>query len=394
MQIAVTLVKHNLLMRLSAPILITMLLSTLHLSALATSTMAIQTSGTVDYSLRPFSNFGFIVPLPFLHETDDYSFMPNPSTTPSSWSLLSEFKPKDILLMTWGRDVFNMFSIGPDRVVDNLANYIDLYARMGYRLIIPTGGDGFMMRELEYDLDMVISNGTSNRRIIDVLAGDNHLHRNFLTDPTFDHLTIFREDDLSQPNFERRAIELLDYIRSKGGKACYHNPRWGDNWSIESGSRDRISIFNTHEDYFVMSLYRAWSIVDRALTEGRPEDIYNDTYNSYLFALNFLKSKAGNIPLSNIGVEEDGMWHGNLPGNHGYQDVKPEYQAEAERAIIDAFRDSGCGTIFKWSFFDQNDAAFGICATNLSGINDPEWKLDPGEFYPNAEVWKQAFGNS
>jgi hypothetical protein len=371
---------------LSTSVLLLITLSALGVSALERA-ISYQTYGTIEYNSYLFSHFGFNIALPFLHESDE-SFVPNPSSTPSSWDLLAQIKPKEILLMTWGRNVFDMFAIGPDQVVDNLANYLDIYARMGYRLILPTGDDGFMCKELEYDLDTVISNGISNKRIIDVLAGDNHLGRNFLTDPTLDHLTIFREDDLSKPNYERRAIELLDYIRSKGGKASYHNPRWGDQWSIESGSRDRISVFNTHEDYFMMNIYRVWNTVDKALTEGRPEVIYNETYNSYVFALNFLKSKAGNIPLSNIGSEEDGEFHGRYSG---YHDVTPEQAAEAERAMLDAFKDSGCGVIFKWTFFDQNSSAFGVCATNLSGINDPEWKLAPCEFYPSAEVWRQAF---
>jgi hypothetical protein len=386
---SVTRSKSGRLMLLSIFVVLTMLLAPLQASGSSASTTSIHVSGIIENKNPPFSNYGFIVPLPFLHETDE-SFVPNLSSNPSSWSLLSEFKPKEILLMTWGRNVFNMFAIGPDQVITNLANYIDDYKSRGYRLIIPTGEDGFMMKELEYDLDAPISNGINNKRIIDILAGDNYLHRNFLTDPTMDHLTIFREDNLSQPNYERRAIELMDYIRSNGGKVCYHNPRWGENWSIEAGSRDRISNFNTHEDYFVMNFYRVWDVVNKDLTEGKPENIYNDTYNSYIFALNFLKSKAGQIPLSNIGAEEDGMWHGKLAG---YPDVDPKYQAEAERAIIEAFKDSGCGTLFKFSFFDMDAVALGIVATNLSGINDPEWKLPPGEFYPSAEIWRQAFAN-
>jgi hypothetical protein len=329
----------------------------------------------------------FNIPLPFLHEIDE-SFTPNPGTTPSSWDLVKQINPNEIILLDWGRHVFDMATVGQEAMVNNLNAYLEEYRRRGYRLILITGEDGLWMRDLEYDLDAEYASGVSNKRVIDVLAGDNHLGINFFKHPALERVTIFREVDLNTPDYERRAIELLDYLRSKGAKACYHNPRWGDYWSIESGSRDRISVFNTHEDYFVMSIYRCLTIVNNALLEGRPQDIYKDVYNTYKLALDFLKSKAGNIPLSNIGSEEDGQFHGK---QSGYLDVTPEQAAEAERGMLDAFKDSGCGVIGKWSFFDLESSAWGICASNLTPINDPEWGLPSGKFYPSAEVWKVAF---
>ena len=192
------------------------------------------------------------------------------------------------------------------------------------------------------------------KAMIDQMAGNNALGHNFITDPRIFAWSVANEVDLNNSVTLDWCIQILDYIRSKGGKAYISSPydsSVSSDWGASMDLHYIEPILRDHVDYFQIHIYHT-SVAADAQQEGR--SVYTAVYNDFNNCLsNYFINGRGTTPLENLILGEFGIWHGygiwtSTEVNFTDQSVSEYYQAIYQCAI-----DLGIKNIINFECFAQ-----------------------------------------
>jgi hypothetical protein len=220
------------------------------------------------------------------------------------------------------------------------------------------------------------------KAMIDQLAGNNALNHNFITDPRLIGWSVSNEVNLSDPTVYDWNIQILDYIRSKGGKAWLSCPYIPD-WQIQSSVIEPI--LRGHVDFLEIHYYGV-SVAADAQNAGK--DVYTAVYNWAKPLLQDFINGRGTIPIENLILGEFGIWRG-----YGAEMVSSpvtftdETRREYYRAVYDAARDVGLQNISFHDCFAQKSESTGEYLVPMWSIVDVD-----GTYFPLvADVIKAAY---
>jgi hypothetical protein len=233
--------------------------------------------------------------------------------------------------------------------------------------------------------------GTSiadSEAMIDKLAGANQLNHNFLTDPRVIGWSIANEVDLANSATYNWCIQILDYIRSKGGKAYISSPSDSRIGSDTLGDMDFTRIepeLRGHVDYLQIHIYQV-GIVVQALQKG--QNVYDTMYNLFSNQIQtYMIDGRGSTPIENLIIGEFGIWRGQGTMGVTYNFAE-ETRNEYYKAMLQAAVDHGIKNIFNFYVFDQLSQD-GIPLAPAFGVQDPNL----GYFAPCASLIQQFYGS-
>jgi len=314
-----------------------------------TTSKEIQSFGKIKH----FSIFGTSVTLNTLFG-GTLSFQPN------AWKILRDLGINAIRVGGGTEGDVAHFNVkkNPDEWAQNLQNFLALAQDNGVVVTFVTMGTiwdtlfGIVSPEPYKGI-----NGTSvaeSKSIIDKLAGDNKLQHNFIADPRIFAWSVANEVDLNNSITLNWSISILDYVRSKGGKALISSPydsSLSSDW-LASMDLHRIEpVLRDHVDFFEIHYYHV-SVAAKAQQEGKSvySEVYRDAYDSLS---NYFLNGRGNMPIENLILGEFGIWHGygeweSINFNFTDQSVSEYYQAVYQSAI-----DLGIRNIFNFILFSQ-----------------------------------------
>jgi hypothetical protein len=152
------------------------------------------------------------------------------------------------------------------------------------------------------------------KAIIDKLAGANSLNHNFITDSRIMFWAVGNECKVSSggtPNsLYYFLIDLMDYIRSKGGVVIANSPEVDDSLYAFAGS---VPLFQGHADYMELHAYHLWELIhDYAL--GVPSFGCDYRWDDWQAALQTYLStqiaNRGSFSVNRLILGEFGIWTG------------------------------------------------------------------------------------
>lgn len=232
------------------------------------------------------------------------------------------------------------------------------------------------------------------KAMIDQLAGNNSLHHNFIMDPrilgwvTSNEVYIGSQTN-SNPNRDgpfilKWNLQLLDYIRSKGGKAWISSPTVTENVSDYDFAKT-ISLIGGHVDFLEAHYYEEPELLTYfKISDGTYNwTSFRDYYKNLL--LNQMVNVRGNFSIHGILLGEFGMSLGpssdfGFTSNFTSQDRINYYQA-----ILVAASDAGLQNVCQHDFFEQAN-------TNIN--NYAIVSLSSKNFYPHdaGAILMEAYG--
>lgn len=146
------------------------------------------------------------------------------------------------------------------------------------------------------------------KAVIDKLAGANSRNHNFITDPRVWGWSVSNEDDLTNPADLDWNIQVMDYIRSKGGKAWAAAP-----WDSVRGywtAPYYEQVLGSHSDMIELHYYGEWSYIrecnghDPNITDKIKQDtLYNAIMQDF-------QDIFGSMPKERLYLGEYGCWLG------------------------------------------------------------------------------------
>lgn len=227
-------------------------------------------------------------------------------------------------------------------------------------------------------------NGTSiaeSKAIIDKLAGDNTLHHNFIADPRIFAWSVANEVDLNNPVTLNWCLSILDYVRSKGGKAFISSPynsSLSSDWTASMDLHYIERILGGHADFLEIHCYHD-SIAATAQELGK--SVYTVVYNDMHYYLsNYFVSGRGNTPLENLILGEFGIWHGYGVYGSVTANFTDESVSDYYRAVYDCAIDLGIRYVINHNCFAQKDSS-----GNYVG-EVPWWCVDVDGSYISAKT--------
>ncbi len=195
---------------------------------------------------------------------------------------------------------------------------------------------------------------TQSKAIIDQLAGNNALKINFITDPRIYAWSVGNEIDIGNPTTYNWCINILDYIRSKGGQAFISTPintTLSSDWLTSINVNSIFPSLAGHVDYLSFNYYNAIYYADNAQKAG--QSVYTATYNIMVKELNtYFVSGRGNIAMSNLMIGETGIPSGPTTWNGVYFNFTPQSVSEFYRAIYDSTKTLGIKNLFYFDAFE------------------------------------------
>ena len=198
----------------------------------------------------------------------------------------------------------------------------------------------------------------SAKKMVDRLAGSNSLALNFIADPRIFGWSVANEVDMGDPTTRDWCIQMLDYIRSKGGKAYVGSP-CDSRFPRDSITRDLTVDFHFleptlrgHADYLECHIYELQTVVD-AINKGL--DVYEATYNIFRDRMRSLMIDGrGTFLMNELILGEFGMWHGKATGSYQVTyDFDEKTRGAYYRAVYQAASDLGISNIANECCFDQ-----------------------------------------
>ncbi len=187
---------------------------------------------------------------------------------------------------------------------------------------------------------------TAAKAKIDMLAGNNSLSYNFITDPRVSFWIILNEPFLDYTT--SNGVNIADYcraigtyIQSKGGKATIG---YG---SVESGNATPskwVPLIRDWADYIIAH----WYPIEEALSaQNIGQSVYNAVYNSFSSETErFFVQMNGFLPKDALLIGEAGIQRYENSG--ASEDTRGEFY----HAMFQALRDKGAGGIFPFTLID------------------------------------------
>ena len=206
---------------------------------------------------------------------------------------------------------FNMIQ-HPTTWANSLETLLTSVDAAGFRCYFYTLGD-------EWGGEFGITDQGSNymplataKTYIDKLAGQNSLNHNFITDPRIAVWSVCNEVDFGNPaspnaNYQW-AIQMADYIRSKGGQVTIPYPRINGGW--DQYFQQVEPMLRGHVDYLETHNYGLWQL-------GFQYSLGNNQYNwagweTYLKgALSNIVTYRGSFDMDHLIIGEFGLWRGS-----------------------------------------------------------------------------------
>ena len=194
--------------------------------------------------------------------------------------------------------------------------------------------------------------------MIDQLAGNNALSHNFITDPRLVGWSVSNEVYIGDPTVLDWNIQILDYIRSKGGKAWLSCPFDNTAPSYSEGIRFQRTepILRGHVDFLEIHYYGV-GIATAVQNEGG--NVYPPVYNWAKPLLQDAVNGRGTMPIENLILGEFGIWRGYGADVGVGADITDETRRDYYRGVFGAARDVGFQNIsFHDCFAQKSDGAY------------------------------------
>lgn len=188
--------------------------------------------------------------------------------------------------------------------------------------------------------------------LIDKLAGDNALGKNFIADPRIAWWCPINEARLDDADVREWLIPILERIRAHGGKTsvCVND---GVHGYVDTFPYI-IPIIGHCVDYLQAHEYHHPDVV-APLCGNLEADLYTPIYNAYFQDFQTMAAERGNFPLENVMLTEygvgNGTWYGIL-GPLEQCNLTPSQQAQYIKAVFDAAKDIGISNLFYHEIFD------------------------------------------
>jgi hypothetical protein len=202
--------------------------------------------------------------------------------------------------------------------------------------------------------------------IIDKLAGNNALGHNFITDPRMYGWSTSNEQDLTDAAALDWNIQLLDYIRGKGGKAWVAHPLFGqDNWD----SVTQVRILGDHVDMIELHHYGEYEYINYFARNTQSYGTWNSLYDHMKYA--FQQMLNSSFPAEKVFVGEFGCWLGYGTNEGLTQGVTFTAQDRINlyTDVLNAARDVGIKNICFHGLFSETGETpnYGIIKDPASG---------------------------
>ena len=192
---------------------------------------------------------------------------------------------------------------------------------------------------------------TDAKALIDQLSGNNPLKHNFITDPRIYAWSVGNEIDIGNPTTYNWCINVLDYIRAKGGQAFISTPinsTISSDWLTSINENYIEPSLAGHVDYLSFNYYNAIYYAADAQKAGT--SVYTAAYNIMIKELTtYFVSGKGNIAMSNLIIGEEGIPSGPCTWNGVNLNFTPQSVSEYYQAMYDSAKTLGIKNIF---FFD------------------------------------------
>lgn len=224
--------------------------------------------------------------------------------------------------------------------------------------------------------------------LIDQLAGDNALGHDFITDPRVIGWCTANEVDISNPEVLDWNIQMLDYIRGKGGKAWIRNP-----WASVAGPYWKSCDFHVtepllrgHVDFLELHEYEC---EDWKIYHGYPS--YEQYYNYWVGLLQkYMIDGCGKYTIDQLILGEFGIWRGPEVGYDGNTyDWSDQDRETYYKVVFNAAKDVGIKNVCLHDFFSQLTYPWTEYERPNWGIVDIHTK----DYYPLvADVIREAYG--
>lgn len=219
------------------------------------------------------------------------------------------------------------------------------------------------------------------KAMIDQLAGNNNLHHNFITDSRVLGWVTSNEvyigpSTSSNPNSDGPFIldwnlQLLDYIRSLGGKAWIASPTVVDGSSDGYDFAQVAPLLTGHVDYLEAHYYKEWELVTYYSNGDGTYDWtgFQAFYETLL--METMVTVRGSFPLENVLLGEFGMWLGSgsdVGVTHSFtnQDRQNYYHA-----VLSAAKAAGLLNVCQHDFFEQ--ANIGVNDYAIVNLNSKDF---------------------
>jgi hypothetical protein len=276
--------------------------------SLITANANISSTGVIKYNTLTFQIRGADVPLDaFMHGARNYQ--------PNAWQLLKDLNINLIRCLPGTEGNVAHFNINYD--VDwaqNLDNFLAQAASNGIKVYFyemgSQWGDDLLFGIVPYGQPFYkpATPIADAKVMIDKLAGNNALGHNFITDPRMYGWSTSNERNLTDPVVLDWNIQLLDYIRGKGGKAWVSAPIVAgqiDNWDAQALAR----VLGGHVDMIEMHDYGVYEYVNYFARNTRPYGTWNSLYDYMKYS--FQHMLGSSFTADNVIAGEFGIWLGN-----------------------------------------------------------------------------------
>jgi hypothetical protein len=282
---------------------------------------------------------------------------------PNGWSILQDLGVNTISVRggaegdIWGWNINSK----PATWASSLDNFLNLANNHGIKVIFTQIGDEYgTMFGIQCPEPPRGITGTpiaQAKSMIDKLAGNNALNRNFLNDNRVSAWSPAGEVDLQNSLTRDWVLQMLDYMRSKGATVYVGSPRntaYSPDWMTSTTLQAVMPILEGHVDFVEIHDYRLYE-VGNAKNAG--QDIYTATYNIFKQDMQTMINGRGSLPLNRIILGEFGMWHGY---DDGSGIAFPITFTEADRgayyhAVYQVCSDLGIDNIFNYLGFAQKN---------------------------------------
>jgi len=324
-----------------------------------TTSKEIQSFGKIKH----FSIFGTCVTLNTLYFCPTH-FGGTLNFQPNAWKILQDLGINAIRVGGGTEGDVAHFNVKkrPDEWAQNLQNFLALAQASGVAVTFVTMGTiwdtlfGIVCPEPYKGIE-----GTSvaeSKSIIDKLAGDNELQHNFIADPRIFAWSVANEVDLNNSITLNWCISILDYVRSKGGKALISSPynsSLSSDWTASMDLNYIEPVLTGHVDFLEINIYHD---LTAAVAQESGKSVYEAVYNDMHTSLSkYFVSGRGSIPLENLILGEFGIWHGYSV----YEDMAANFTdvsvSEYYRAVYNCAIDLGIKNVFNFNCFAQKDSS-------------------------------------
>lgn len=343
-------------------------LLTLPVFSSITANANIPSIGVIQYLTLTFQIRGADVPLD--------AFMPgNPDYQPNAWQLLKDLNINLIRCSPGDEGNVAHFNINHDaNWAQNLDNFLAQAASNGikvefYQMGSPWGADLLLgIVPYEYPYLLPATPIADAEVVIDKLAGNNSLGHDFITDSRIWGWSTSNEQDLTNSTNLDWNIQLLDYIRSKGGKAWVSAPTVSgmiDIWD----SASMIRVLGGHIDMVELHDYGEYEYIRHFARNTKPYGSFNSLYDEMKWT--FQNMLNCSFPADEVFVGEFGCWLG-YGTNEGLTEgvtFTAQDRINVYTDVLNAARDAGIKNICLHGMFSETGETpvYGIVKDPASG---------------------------